>query len=371
VSAIEPSSEPPTRDRNAAGTAYLVDVALGVAIVLLLLELAASMARPRWHFPFDRFESAEEVLLRLRSIPPSQPYVLVMGDSVMVDGALRRAGVPDAKECSISVLLSRLLQQKAPDSSVVSLAMEGALSDDYAAILRLVEMHHRLPAAVMLQVDYRLLSPVNDSPALSRDWLRPYGGGGAGSSGTAGYQPAAKIVRPIDAFVREHLLFDSNLYLLLRGGRRLLRERVLGALTERSGVPPPEDDAVLRLLVARYYQSPLPLTEGRPVLVVERIIDHLLERNVPVLICFTPVNFEFLGDRINAPMYQFNVNEFRERLHARYQSDPRFRLAVFEDAVPTPLFLDHTHFNAAGNELLARMMAREFEMLWLHHQRRT
>jgi lysophospholipase L1-like esterase len=359
------------RERNASGTAYLIDVALGVAAVLVLLEIAASLALARAHFTFDGFETAEEVLLRLHAAPPSQPYVLVLGDSVMATGALRRAGVRNAEEHSMAARLARLLEEKAPGSGVVSLAMEGALANDYAALLRLIETHHRLPAAVVMQVDYRLLSPTNDPANLSREWLRPYANLGAAESATADYKPVAKAARPIDAFVREHLLLESNAYVLLRGARRLMRERALRAMLHQPQRPAPEDEAVLRLLVTRYYRSSTRLTAGRPMTILERTIDHLLDRGVPVLVCFTPANFEFLADRIDVPMYRFNVGDFQDRLRRRYDSNPQFRLAVFEGAVPQPRFLDHTHLDAAGNDLVAHMMLREFETLWLRKEPKT
>jgi lysophospholipase L1-like esterase len=121
---------------------------------------------------------------------------------------------------------------------------------------------------------------------------------------------------------------------------------------------------VIRLLVTQYYRSDSRLAAGRPMAVVERVIDRLLARRIPVLVCFTPANFEYLGDRINAPMYEFNVSEFRELLRRRYQSDARFRLAVFEGSIPARLFLDHSHLSADGNELMAQMMVREFQILW-------
>jgi hypothetical protein len=349
---------------NAAGTAYLIDVALGVTIFVLLLEIAASIALPLLSFGVSGLESVEEVLLKLRAAPPSQPYILVLGDSVMVEGALERARVAAPREHSIAARLGRMLEAKAPGSRVVSLAMEGALANDYSAIERIIEKHYRLPAAVVMQLDYRLLSPTNGPANLSRDWLRFYASDDAGDGVTADSKPIAKVVRPIDAFVHEQMLLDSDAYVLLRGWRRLARARIVSALVRQPELPPTGEDSVIRLLVTQYYRSDSRLAAGRPMAVVERVIDRLLARRIPVLVCFTPANFEYLGDRINAPMYEFNVSEFRELLRRRYQSDARFRLAVFEGSIPARLFLDHSHLSADGNELMAQMMVREFQILW-------
>jgi hypothetical protein len=282
----------------------------------------------------------------------------------MVEGALERARVAAPHEHSIATRLGRMLEAKAPGSRVVSLAMEGALANDYSALERIIEKHCRLPAGVVMQLDYRLLSPTNDQANLSRDWLRLDAGDDAGDGVTADFKPIAKVVRPIDAFVREQMLLNSDAYVLLRGGRRLARERFVSALVRQPESPPTREDSVIRLLVTRYYGSDSRLAAGRPMAAVESVIDRLLARRIPVLVCFTPANFEYLGDRINAPMYEFNVSEFRELLRRRYQSNARFRLAVFEGSIPARLFLDHAHLSADGNELMARMMVREFQILW-------
>jgi hypothetical protein len=361
----EPASLPlAERRHDAAGTAYLIDVALGVAIFILLVEIAASIALRSLSFGFSGLENVEEVLLKLRAAPPSQPYILVLGDSVMVEGALEKARVAAAREHSIAARLGRILEAKAPGSRVVSLAMEGALANDYSALERIIEKHYRLPAVVVMQLDYRLLSPTNDPANLSRDWLQLYATGDAGEGVTVDLKPIDKVSRPIDAFVREQILLDSDAYVLLRGGRRLAKECFVNALVRRPELPPTREDSVIRLLVTRYYRSDSRLAAGRPMAAVERVIDRLLARHIPVLVCFTPANFEYLGDRINAPMYEFNVSEFQELLRRRYQSDARFRLAVFEGSIPARLFLDHSHLSADGNELMARMMVREVQILW-------
>ena len=119
------------------------------------------------------------------------PFVLVLGDSVMGSSAMESAGVTHAHGKAIPLQFERMLKPISVGVTVANLAMDGALIGDYLGLLQLLTEHDLRPAAAVVQVDYRLLSPLHDveeQPNISRTWLAPYVralGGAFDASGTS------------------------------------------------------------------------------------------------------------------------------------------------------------------------------------------
>jgi hypothetical protein len=237
--------------------------------------------------------------------------------------------------------------------------MEGALVNDYGGLSRLLFEQQLFPSAVLIQLDYRVLSPVHDADQnLSRRWLEAYAPtverAVTGDPGSPEF-----AARPIDEWFTRTLL-RSNAYLLMRGGRHRLNQRVLDTF-EGWGLrqpPSPQDTEVLKLLVGPFYRTDIPLSRSRVLPDLLRVIDGLTARHIPVQLCFTPANFAFLGDQVNVAAYRANVAALEAAIGDRYAGTGMVRWTSLEGDIPETMFVDHCHLTPEGNRRAAdRMLA--------------
>ncbi|HEV3060022.1 MAG TPA: hypothetical protein VGY48_17375, partial [Vicinamibacterales bacterium] len=256
---IDPQS-PAAQLTQPEGTRYLVQVGLGVIVACLLFELLATNAIARVG-PQLEILGPEEVLLSAIGPARHGPFVLVLGDSVMTDVALRRTMGPAARAETIPAVIRSRAARYVGHDRIVNLSMEGALVNDYGGLSRLLFEQQLFPSAVLIQLDYRVLSPVHDADQnLSRRWLEAYVPtverpvtGDPGSPEFA--------ARPIDEWFTRTLL-RSNAYVLMRGGRHRLNQRVLDTFEGWGLRQPasPQDTEVLKLLVGPFYRTDIPLS---------------------------------------------------------------------------------------------------------------
>jgi hypothetical protein len=344
------------------GILYLAYVALTLIVFGLTVELVATLVIQRVGLPRPDLSDPESVLLHVHGAASrGRPYVLLLGDSVMGGGALTRAFGRSSERFALGELVRRRLSRDLPGAGVADLSMDGALANDYAGLSQLVLGHTSKPAAALLQLDYRVLSPVHDDEQnLSRQWLADYVPGLHPTPQRA-YGSPEFLRRPIDEAVQQGLL-HSSAYLLLRGGRSLVNAPVVRAL-EGQTVPEEADAQVLRLLVQQFYGTSRSVAASSVVSDLMSAVDLLTRNGVPVLVSFTPANFAFLGSEVNAPVYLANVAAFESATRARASATRLIRLANFEGEISTSLFIDHCHLTAAGNRQLADRLADELQLL--------
>jgi hypothetical protein len=358
---IDPAS-PAARMTQAQGVRHLVQAVLAVVALAFAAELIATVVI-RHVDPDLPIIGPEEVLLRVAAPASRGPYVAVLGDSVMTDVALRRSFGSAAALQTIPHRL-RVDARSLPGGQLVGLGMEGALVNDYAGLIELLIAEGRPPAAVLVQLDYRVLSPVHDAEQnLSRRWLEPYMRNVEPAPPPALGSPEF-LSRPIDDRV-QHALLGSDAYVLLRGGRHVLSAaamRVLGSAGSGDRGTP-QDAEVLKLLVAPFYRTEIPMSRSRVLPDLLRFLDRLVARGTPVLICLTPTNFAFLGDQIDMPMYRANVAAVASAIRDRYAATDLVRWVSFEGDVAPALFIDHCHLTPAGNTLVADRMLANLDVL--------
>jgi hypothetical protein len=277
----------------------------------------------------------------------------------MTDVALRRTMGPAARAETIPAVIRSRAARYVGHDRIVNLSMEGALVNDYGGLSRLLFEQQLFPSAVLIQLDYRVLSPVHDADQnLSRRWLEAYVPtverpvtGDPGSPEFA--------ARPIDEWFTRTLL-RSNAYVLMRGGRHRLNQRVLDTFEGWGLRQPasPQDTEVLKLLVGPFYRTDIPLSRSHVLPDLLRVIDGLAARHIPVQLCFTPANFAFLGDQVNVAAYRANVAALEAAIGERYAGTGMVRWTSLEGDIPETMFVDHCHMTPEGNRRVAdRMLA--------------
>lgn len=347
-----------------AGLRYLVHVVLLVLTVALGAEVLGTVAvrfvRPE---QLD-VNGPEEALLLSKSVAASRPYVLLLGDSVMREGALHRATGRSARESTIPHFLRARLGRDVPSAGVVDLSMEGALVNDYAGLLQLVIDHGVAPAAVLVQLDYRVLSPTQDDEQnQSRSWLAPYVRSVEPAARAEGASPEL-LARPIDEAMHRMLL-RSDAFVLLRGGRQRLGawadDRIEAALRRIGPLHAPaaavEDTEAVKLTVGQFYRTDRTAAGSRMLADLLRALDGLAARKIPVLVGFTPTNVDYLGDQVNVPAYRANVATVRDAVEAHFHGAALVRWVSLDGDVPAGFFVDHVHMTADGNRLVADRLA--------------
>ncbi len=352
-----PPDAPAARLSRAEGVRYLVQVLLMTLVVGLVAEVAATLAIPQWPARTLEISGPEDAILLAKAGARRGPYILLLGDSVMRDGALKRVIGRDAIDSTIPQFIRARAAKDLPAASVVDLSMEGALVNDFAGLLQLVTDRGLTPSAVVVQLDYRVLSPVHDDEQnLSRRWL--------------GASPEP-IERPIDNAVRR-LLLSSNAFLLMRGSRqaggRWLTDGTQSVVNRLEGGPRGTVDAdrnadVLRLTVGRFYRSDRAVARSRMLIDLLRLVDTLVERRIPVLLAVTPTNAEFLGDQIDVPMYRANIAAVESAVDERYGGASGVRFVHIDGDIPPRLFLDHVHLRPDGNRMIAERLVDNLDIL--------
>jgi hypothetical protein len=339
-------------------------VYLACAVALLVAEVLGTLALSSGFLSDtrDEFRGPEDILALVKGRSAGRPYVLILGDSVMKNQALEKAGENAPREKTVPAYFERLLKISAPRFAVVDASMEGALAGDYNGIVRVLESHSMTPSAVVLQLDYRLFSKEHEQTGqLSRKWLKPYVDYSSSGLKRPGANTRDAPERFIDSQVYSGLLLKSNLFLFLRNGLWALEpsNRILKNLTKGSKGKAGSDDeaagnAALKLLVAPYYQHSDAIVNSRAADILNRAIDSLSRAGVPVLLVFSPVNFDYLYPLINVSAYEANRAAYGQLIQQRYADHSMVRLVFADGTVPQEHFLDHCHLTAEGNQALAK-----------------
>ena len=331
-------------------------------LVALGAELAATVLLRTVPVTTPEITGPEAALLQAQGAAARGPFVALLGDSVMGAGALARAQGGSAADYALGALVRRRILRASESAGVADLSMEGALANDYAGLIELLLQHGRRPAAVMMQLDYRVLSPVHDTEQnLSRTWLQPY---------VPTVKPAVAkeygspefLRRPIDEWTQRTLL-RSSAYVLLRGGRPLVAEWAHAAAGSGRAAPQPADPAMLKLLVERFYGTDRSVAQSRVLTDLLNALDLLARNGIPVLVGFTPTNFSFLGASANVAAYQANVAALGAAVRARAHGGAAIRWVNFEGYVPPAWFLDHCHLTPTGNVQISERMFEELALL--------
>jgi lysophospholipase L1-like esterase len=290
------------------------------------------------------------------------PFVLVLGDSVMGSSAMESAGIANASERTIPARFEHLLNRAAVDTTVANLAMEGALVGDYLGLLGLLTEHRLRPTAAVIQIDYRLLSPlhdVEDAGNLSRDWLTSYAAPWAGLLAPRGRAVTASE-RPIDGLISRTILLRSDAYLWLRNLHAQFFAIRTAAVTEQARE---RYNDLLRMRVGRFYLNEADITASATLLVFAALMDQLRQMAIPTAVFLTPANPEFLRDQMNRAVYAYNVHALGEWFRRRYGSTRLIRLISMEEIFGSADFLDHTHLTPAANAKAAKIMFDELVLL--------
>lgn len=335
--------------------------ALWLACIFLTLELAASLSLrllPKdWLVDRAEVEDAAGVILKARRQIRHKPYVLVLGDSVMAAGALGRAGQDQPHQHTTPSYLAERIRQAGLDWPVLNLGMEGALGADYLGLFRLLDAQNLRPSLVLVQIDYRVLSPHQDAAQhISRPWLAPFVSEHAARLVGLSTRANASQNKTIDKLVHDKVLLRSDLYILIRALRQIPKTVGAEGGPGRIEGGDPTEKAVLSRLVGRFYGLDKSILEGKALKVLEALLDELRDLNLPTLVCFTPANFDFLGEQANVPVYFYNLNALQKWFEGRYGRDAGLGLAVLENTVPSSLFLDHCHLNPEGNRIMAGLI---------------
>jgi hypothetical protein len=346
--------------KERANVKYILMVLLVVLAVSAIGEIAARLLP--WPTPSPGGISDPANVLLAAKRAQGNPFVLVLGDSVMGSSAMENAGIPNAFSHTIPRRFEGLVKRVSDDATVTNLAMDGALAADYLGLLQLLTEHQLRPAATVIQVDYRVLSPLHDEEDtgnLSRPWLRPYVAPWAGSVMPRDIS-AASSERPIDGFIGRTILLRSDAYLRLRN----LHSGVLTAQSAPIAAANREQYAeILRMTVGRYYLNEKEITTSAAISTFQILMDRLRRLGIPTIVYLTPANPEFLGNQINRPVYAYNVNAFGEWFRRRYGATSFLRLVSLENIFTSSDFLDHCHLTAEANAKAAKIMFDEFVLL--------
>jgi hypothetical protein len=292
----------------------------------------------------------------------SNPFVLVLGDSVMGSSAMESAGIANASGRTIPARFEHLLNLATVNATVANLAMDGALVGDYLGLLSLLTEHRLRPAAAVIQIDYRLLSPlhdVEDAGNLSRDWLTSYAAPWAGLL-VPPDRTARSTERLIDRLISRMILLRSDAYLRLRNLHARFFANRTATVAERDRE---RYNDLLRMRVGRFYLNETDITASATLLAFAALMDQLRQMAIPTAVFLTPANPEFLRDQINRPVYAYNVHALGEWFRRRYGGTRLLRLISMENIFGPADFLDHTHLTPEANAKAGKIMFDEFVLL--------
>ncbi|MCP3940383.1 MAG: SGNH/GDSL hydrolase family protein [Desulfobacteraceae bacterium] len=348
-------------------SSYVGKFIIGVLIAFLGIEFLISLLFQIRHFnpAYSNFKSPEEILFQAKSkVGIKKPYVLILGNSVMTNDALKTNGVLKPQDKGISSLLEKKISNKIPGVSVLNLSMNGMLANDFQGLTNLLLQHAQKPSLVIFQIDYRLFSSVHGTEGyLSRKWLIPFVSDKEGNPSAFESQVSK---RNIDLFTYKKILLNSNAYILLRGGWGNISQMITQQLPLREKFDVGKMDSVLdkemslKLMVAHYYSHSEEYSYSTAYKILEMIIKKYVDNQIPVLLVFSPVNFNFLQESINLKTYAYNVNNIEKTITSRFGRGSNVQYFSLENIFSNDLFIDHCHLTEEGNKKAADLIASEF-----------
>jgi len=316
--------------------------------LLLLAELFCrwGSAQGIWYRHWDftgNLVGAAEAGERLDWASRRGPWVLALGDSVLGPTSLLENRRPNAK----SSTLARELDEAAGASgqTVLSLGADGILIPDLEGLVALAG-RHSAPQQVLLILNARMFAPQyrSGTQALSREFLQPYLAGDRNGLSLPGWGDSAERHW---ALFRVAQLFKTLWYVPTQ-------KAAIQRWLESLGLGPADEDLRLELLkrqIAPFY-DPAPWDElSPPFQALDRLLEDVRGRGLPVLVAFSPQNASFLGSDLDQAAFRRNRERLGGFIRARL-ADPKDYLDLAEGWDPS-LFLDHCHLTPEGNRKLA------------------
>lgn len=290
---------------------------------------------------------------RLRTAP--SPKVVLLGDSLVYGGVLGEHGDCDWRKHELgSRLVVELRGQWGVEPFVMNLGMNGALPADLevlAPLLAACEVDW-----IVLDINLRSFSTDFSAPehGLSRPWLRDLS---TGPDSRVRWRPG----RGIDGWLAGHLA-DHSALMRYRG---LFQDNVLSALAANEpiwGKPGARSDldAEVRSLVQlgrlKNRLKSVDLTSAHPqVAAIERLLAGFAARGQRHVVFYAKENPDQLSDVMEPAAHRAGY----ERV-ASLVRDAQGPSGVFVPPVSElrpDHFLDFTHLNAEGYQVLARQLA--------------
>lgn len=340
--------------RGGPDRAFLAGAAAAFFALLLAAELAARLAvgsgllYRRIDFS-GTLTSLPELRDRIAWNASRPRPVFVLGDSVLGASALFEHRVPRPRRHSVPAFL--VPAAAAAGLSVVSLAADGLLLPDLAAIAR--EIRRAPPARLLVVLNVRMFAPEFADPAksIARDFLipalaRPPAADGVPVRPQTLEDGLAEWSARISCLARTAWQLQPLWYFPTRRDafRRLLEPEPGEASRD-------VEEAALHLKVDPYYRGRWdPASPAFRALAA--LLDEARGREAAVVV-LTPQNPDFVSDR---ETFAANRRVLGAFLAAR--NDPFFVFLDLADAFPSDRFLDHCHLTPAGNREYAETLLR-------------
>ncbi|HET9393774.1 MAG TPA: hypothetical protein VFO29_09700 [Candidatus Rubrimentiphilum sp.] len=313
--------------RQLIGTVATV---FGVVIALVVMQNIVMWK----YFPhLDRMTtdfSAAYLQRELESMAASPPQVVFLGDSVLWGFYLK------ANQNAISILASQGCRCR-------NLSFKASSPPNYYALANLLLRYGVRPKLVVLEIDQRVLNPVNN--AYSR--LHP---------------AVADLASPLLSSADRKLLIppaqDNSLEIRL--GRVASALSVLYAMRAdlREMLQPVPDTLPVRHPTADLFEGEYdltPLTDGNVgVRYLEKTVDALRRARIPIVAFMTPTNHTLLHSYIDGPEYGENLR-FLQRMLERHGA----RVLNLDRAFSGKDFYDYAHLRATAQIRLAQILGRE------------
>lgn len=338
----------------AADTRLNYRVVLGTFFTLLLAtECLLRLFAPSWILGARSLPLVSAPLLQERLSPaPGRKILLLIGDSVFYGTAMRERGMVGWKEKTPGAFIQASL---GPSWRVLDLSDEGLHGAD---MLALWEAGKRAkPDAVVLELNYRMLAAQAGTAdgVLTRPFLAQWL--------PAEFRSLVHVAEPKDkamealqqrvsgasAAFRYAPLADAMLF---PGGlRQVFSAWVKKIFPEQEGV---DSEALLGIKIRPYYEAPPAGKDHLGLAAFQRLRDSLAASKVPSLVFLTPQNLELVDEYLDKKAMQANRSRLKSVFGAPWRDWAAER--------PGGQFLDHCHWDAAGNEALAKKILGELKL---------
>jgi hypothetical protein len=340
-----------------------------VFLILLLGEVVCGFYNSRNLENNQNLNTPESIILYVKNTANGKNYALALGDSVFGYSILENSGVSNPKKKSLASYLQKLWQKVDLEHPLISLPMDGGLLNDHIATINLLINQDLPPSMIIIQTNYRTFSRIHDTRShLSRKWLKQFIPSEIFNQ-KIGLEENKKLWETqIDKFIKDKVLFKSDLYLLSRGRAREIVNNLFSEFWHdqaKETVQEPLQKDLLRLSIARYYNDDKNnFANGKSVHILESLLDSLKDKNIPILILYTPTNLAFLDGDINLPLYRRNRSYLENWFKKKYGNISNIRMIFLESNLKPNHFIDHTHMTEEGNRMVAETLFEQLGFLF-------
>ena len=313
--------------------------------------------------PID-IQTPNQLLIKLRQLQRFEGCkIVLLGDSLVYGGILKDFGDDDWREHTLTPLLQERFSAAYPGKKtlVMNLGINGALPADIECLTKLVVPCR--PDLVILGTHLRHFSAdfATESTSMARPWLRDlhYEGGGfihyrpAGGSPRRGWNHSAaewlgnrlSLIRNRDTI--QSLITHSSWPERMADARRRLQGGDPAASPSKV-----ERDPMILLLQSKKRLSTVNLGEDHcQVKACRRTLAYLKNQEQKTVVFYVKEN----PDQVDSVIDE----EDHQRLHAQLvglvheSAGPHFRYVPPIPELPASYFLDLSHVNHAGYEIIA------------------